>query len=210
MQLLLSAVAAMLAQSASAPATGPQATVAEQPSSGPVAAAPAPPKVPDKTASATDACNTPPPSANSREIVICAVKPDGYRLNSDVMKARREARSGSRPTRPGQVPSGPSCATVGPMGCRGAPTINLIAVALTAAQISERMAKGQEVGSIFQTDPHPSEYQLYLAAKKEREAKAAEKVRIAAQKARIAAQASKQQPSVPTTPDASSSTKSAE
>ncbi len=211
MQFLLSAVATMLAQSASAAATGSQAPIVQQSSPGSATAAPASPKEPIKTAPMTDACKTPPPTADSREIVVCAIKPDGYRLNPDVMKAKREARSGGRPVRPGQVPSGNSCATVGPMGCRGVPTINLIAVAATAAQISERMAKGQEIGSIFETDPHPSEYQLYLEAKKEREAKEAEKVRIAAQKARAAAQAaSKQQPAASAASTASSSTKSAE
>jgi hypothetical protein len=60
--------------------------------------------------------------------------------------------------------------------------INLIGVALTAAQMAERLAKGQEIGSMFVTDPHPSEYQLYVEAKKRREAKEEEKA--AAKKAK--------------------------
>lgn len=208
--LVLMFVAAMLGQSASAPAASPVATAGQQPSNGPVAPAPPAPKEPATPAATADACRTPAPSPDSREIVVCAIKPDGYRLNPDVMKAKRQARSGGRPVRPGQVPSGNNCATVGPMGCRGAPTINFIAVAATAAQISERLAKGQEIGSIFETDPHPTEYQLYVEAKKEREAKEAEKARLAAQKARAAAQAgSKQQPTV-STPDPNSSTKPAQ
>ena len=193
--LVLLFAAALLGQAASAPAAGPPAGTGPQQTYGPAAPAPAVPKEPVKTASAAETCRTPAPSPDSREIVVCAIKPDGYRLNPDVMKAKRQARSGGRPVRPGQVPSGNNCATVGPMGCRGVPSINLIAVAATAAEISERLAKGQEIGSIFQTDPHPTEYQLYMAAKKEREAKEADKVRLAAQKARAAAQAAaKQQP----------------
>lgn len=208
--LVLMFVAAMLGQTASAPAAGPVATAGQQPSYGPVVPAPAAPKEPVKAAVTADACRTATPSPDSREIVVCAIKPDGYRLNPDVMKAKRQARSGGRPVRPGQVPSGNNCATVGPMGCRGAPTVNFIAVAATAAQISERLAKGQEIGSIFETDPHPTEYQLYIAAKKEREAKEAEKARLAAQKARAAAQAgSKPQPTA-STPDPNSSTKPAQ
>jgi hypothetical protein len=71
------------------------------------------------------------------------------------------------------------------MGCRGQPTVNLIAVAAVAAQMSERLSKGQEVGSMFETTPTSSEYQLYQQAKKQREAKeeaeAAAKVKAAAE-----------------------------
>jgi hypothetical protein len=71
------------------------------------------------------------------------------------------------------------------MGCRGGPTINLLAAGLVAAQIAGRVAKGEEVGSIFKTTPEPTEYQLYLEAKQRREAKeeaeAAAKVKAAAQ-----------------------------
>ena len=208
--LLLLFAAAMLGQSASAATTGSLPTTGQQPSYGPAAPAPAAPKEPAKTASTADACKTPVPSPDSREIVVCAIKPQGYRLNPDVMKAKREARSGGRPVRPGQVPSGNNCATVGPMGCRGAPTVNFIAVAAVAAEISERLAKGQEVGSIFETDPHPSEYQLYIEAKKEREAKEAEKARVAAQKARAAAQAGSKQQPTSSAPDPNPSTKPAQ
>jgi hypothetical protein len=47
--------------------------------------------------------------------------------------------------------------------------VNLLAVALTAAQMAERLAKGQEIGSMFVTDPQMSEYQYYQLARKERE-----------------------------------------
>jgi hypothetical protein len=58
--------------------------------------------------------------------------------------------------------------------------INLIGAALTAVEMAQRAAKGQEVGSMFATDPHPSEYQLYLMAKAKREEEDAEKAADAA------------------------------
>jgi hypothetical protein len=127
------------------------------------------------------------PSSNPNEIVVCAVKPDGYRIDPDLMEARREKKKGAagRPKSPHESYADHSCATVGPMGCRGTPAINLIAVAAVAAQMAQRVSKGQEVGSMFETTPERSEYQLYLEAKKRREAReeaeAAAKLKAAAQ-----------------------------
>ena len=86
----------------------------------------------------------------------------------------------------------PNSCAVGPAGCQYA-GINLLGAALTAAQMAERAAKGQEIGSMFQTDPHPTEYQLYVEAKKRREAKEAAAAAKAAQ-AKAQAQAQTQQP----------------
>src|SRR5882757_1659568 len=63
----------------------------------------APPKPPAaKTAAATaDSCAALKANADNKVIVVCAQRPQGYRLNPDVMEARREARSAGRPTRPG-------------------------------------------------------------------------------------------------------------
>jgi len=136
---------------------------------------PAPPPV--KKASPAETCIPGQRSTNPNEVVICAPKIEGYRIDPDVLEARREKRNDAgRPTRPG--PSGArtvDCATIGPMGCRGGATINLAAAALTAAQMATRLAEGKEIGSMFVTDPHPSEYQLYLEAKARREAREAEK-----------------------------------
>jgi hypothetical protein len=124
---------------------------------------------------------------NAQAIVICAPKPQGYRLPPDVAEARRLKKRGEtvRPKNPHETFADHSCATVGPMGCRGTPTINMIAVAAVAAQIGARLAKGQEVGTMFETTPASSEYQLYLEAKKRREEKeaaaAAAKVKAAAE-----------------------------
>jgi hypothetical protein len=64
-----------------------------------------------------------------------------------------------------------SCASVGPMGCRNGGGINLLTAALTAAEMAKRVAKGENVGEMFITDPQPDEYQLYREAKRAREAR---------------------------------------
>lgn len=118
-----------------------------------------------------------PQSSDSNIIVICSERQEGYRLNPDVMKARKEARSGGRPVRPGGKPI-PAC-TVGPQPCMYG-GVNLIGVALTAAEMAKRLASGQEIGSMFETDPTMSEYQLYEVAKQQREADEAQQAAEAA------------------------------
>jgi hypothetical protein len=150
---------------------------------------------PAATAAETPAeeCSPKVPDPKSTEIVICAEKPLGYRLNPDVMKARKELRSAGRPTRPGPIAmKDNSCTVVGPAPCINAPMINLLAAVATLAEMSERLSKGKEVGSMFITDPHPDEYHLYLQAKAEREAKEEEeaaKLVVAKAKAAAAAEA---------------------
>ena len=116
------------------------------------------------------------PDPKTNEIVICAIKPNGYRIDPDLMTAKRQKKQGlgSRPHNPHESYADKSCSTVGPMGCRGAPAINLLAAALVASQMANRLSKGQEVGSMFKTDPQMSEYELYQQAKTEREAKEAD------------------------------------
>jgi hypothetical protein len=128
---------------------------------------------------AIDACS--PQNPDKRTIVICTQRPQGYRLNPDVMEAKRETHSSSRPVRPG-FKAVPDCASVGPFPCVSA-GIPIIGAALTAAEMAKRIAEGKEVGSMFVTDPHPSEYQLYQMAKARREAEEAEKAALAKAKA---------------------------
>ena len=156
MPLALSVALAIAAQAASgAPATADQ---------------PAKP-------TAADGCKNPWPNAETQEIIVCAERPQGYRIDPDILEAGKMKRSGGRPSRPhaGGARDTSACA-VGPhpMGCQSA-GINIIGAALTAAQMASRLAKGQEIGSMFVTDPEPNEYQLYLAAKAAREAEEAEK-----------------------------------
>jgi predicted lipid-binding transport protein (Tim44 family) len=61
--------------------------------------------------------------------------------------------------------------------------INLLAAAVTAAEMADRVAKGQEIGSMFKTTPTPTEYDLYVEAKRAREAEEAAKAAKAKAKA---------------------------
>jgi hypothetical protein len=157
-----------------------------------------PPKV-EAAAAAKKECTTPAaPDPNSRAIVVCALRPQGYRLDPDVLAARRLKKQGEagRPHNPHETYADHSCATVGPMGCRGQPTIDLIRTVTTLATMADRLSKGQEVGSMFVTQPTSSEYQLYLQAKKQREEAEADK---AAKAKAAAAQAAAEQAKVAAT-----------
>jgi hypothetical protein len=175
---------ALLAEAAgSAPADAPPAEATQAIARGYGPAAPDPPK---KLAKADDGCAAAAANTNSREIVICAQRPSGYRLNPDVLEAKREMRQSQagRPHNPHETYRDNPCSTVGPMGCRGGAQINILAAAATAVTMAKRLSKGEEIGSMFETDPHPSEYQLYKEAKARREAKEAEAAAKAKAKAK--------------------------
>lgn len=156
-------VALMLsAQAAATTAYGPT----------PATSAPPPASAPAKE------CATPTaPDPNTREIIVCAVKPNGYRLNPDVLEAKRLKKKGEsvHPRNPHETYATHDCATVGPMGCRGQVTIDYITAAAALATMAERLSKGQEIGSMFQTTPAKGDYALYLEAKHQREEQEAEK-----------------------------------
>jgi hypothetical protein len=157
-----------------------QAAIAAPPASGKAAAGTAAESRP-AAAPAVPAETCPTPGSDTRAIIICTQRPQGYRLNPDIMEARRQAHSPGRPVRPGGRGI-PDCAHVGPAPCMTA-GIPLIGAALTAAEMARRLARGEEVGSMFVTDPQPSEYQLYQMAKARREANEAEKAAAAKAKA---------------------------
>jgi hypothetical protein len=159
--------AALLGQTADAPPVSP------------------PPAQPGKVATAGKECVPAAPDPNTREIVVCAIKPEGYRIDPDVLKAKREARNHTHPKRPDDL-ADHSCRVVGPAPCMDAPMINLLGAAATLSEMADRLSKGEEIGSMFVTDPQPTEYQLYVEAKKEREAKEAEKAALAKAKAAAA------------------------
>jgi hypothetical protein len=159
--------AAMLAQADAPPPSSPV------PSYGPAESAP------PKTAAANPgperkACSPEAPDPDSDTIVVCVVKPEGYRIDPDVLaakKAKRDADAG-RPLNRSEKLADTTC-SVGPHGCVDT-GVNLLAVALTAAQVADRAAKGQDVGSVFKTDPQLTEYEYYQLAKAEREKKESE------------------------------------
>lgn len=155
-------------------------------SAAPATNAAEPPPAP--TTSADKSCS--PQVPDSPTIVICAQRPQGYRLNPDVMEAKRESHSAGRPVRQATEKPRPDCATVGPFPCFQ-PGINLLAAAATAAEMAKRLESGQEIGSMFVTDPQPDEYHLYLMAKARREADEARKA--AAAKIKATAQPQPQQ-----------------
>ncbi len=164
----------MLAQAAaSAPGYGPP--VPPKAASAPVAAK-----------AAAEACPTREPKADQREIVVCAQRPQGYRIDPDVLRARKSYREHLRPKPPERFVD-TSCRSVGPMSCGPPAGINLIGAALTAAEMAKRLAAGKEIGSMFETEPNPSEYQLYQQARHEREAREAQKAAEAKAKAAAAA-----------------------
>ena len=167
-------------------------TLAQAASSAPAAttaASTAPASVPKP---APDGCRSTVPTTDTRTIVVCAQKPQGYRLDPDVMEARREARHQTRPQGREMMKDNP-CATVGPMGCRGNAGIDLVNAAAVLGTMAAKLRRGENIGKMFETDPQPTEYQLYVEAKKRREAKEAE----AAAKAK-AAQAQPPRPEIPT------------
>src|SRR5437763_13799546 len=91
----------MLAQTASGAVTASPAPATAYGPAAPAAAKPQPKPAPAPVKTAAEACNTPRPGSNGREIVVCAPHSDGYRLNPDVMEAKREKHGAGRPVRPG-------------------------------------------------------------------------------------------------------------
>jgi hypothetical protein len=148
----LSVAIALLVQASTAPAYGP-------PAPAPSATKPAAKKV-------EESCATAPHKPD--QIVVCAQKPQGYRLNPDVIEAKREMRTG-RLKRPERFTRN-DCGTIGPMGCRFG-GIDLMSAAVTALTMVDKAARGENVGKMFVTDPQPDEYHLYLQAKRAREAR---------------------------------------
>jgi len=87
------------------------------------------------------------------------------------------------------------------MGCRGQTGINLLAAGMTLAKMADRLSRGQEIGSMVITDPHPSEYQLYRDAKATREAQEEDaRVREAVKAQAAAAAANPTAPAAATRP----------
>lgn len=144
-------------------------------------------------------CSPTSPDPGSREVVVCVQKSEGFRIDPDVLaarKAKKEAMRGRLKT-PQERMKDTSCTVVGPAGCVfDQPGINLLAAAATLAQMGDRLAKGQEIGSMFVTDPQLDEYGYYKQAKKDREAEAASraaKAHAAEIQAQIAAAKAKAQ-----------------
>jgi hypothetical protein len=137
-------------------------------------------------------CRTATPSADATEIVICAERRQGYRLDPDVMRAKRLVRTQPN-RRSNEHMKDTACASVGPAGCIPGAGINLLGAAMTAVTMADKAIRGENIGSMFVTRPEASEYELYVAAKREREAEEA----AARAKAEAAAKAATQAEAAP-------------
>ena len=147
---------------------------------GPAAPAP-PPRKPTRNPAASDNCASERRKAGAQDVIVCA--PPGFRLDPDVLAAKKAMKRGSRPTNPHESFKDKSCGNIGPMGCRGVPTVDLIRVATVVGTMAAKASRGENVGEMFVTDPQPTEYGLYLEAKAKREAtEAAAAAKVAAAK----------------------------
>lgn len=140
-----------------------------------------PPAPKSKTAAAAPPCSAPPVDKAKGEVFVCAPRPEGYRIDPDVLKASKQAKNRTKPKPPERLVD-TSCQSVGPHGC---PTtgVDLVNAAVALATMAQKAVKGENVGKMFITDPTSSEYELYKQAKAEREAKEAAAVTAAKVKA---------------------------
>ena len=135
------------------------------------AAAPEPQEGVAAPAKAADGCSPAPAAIEPGEIFVCAPRPQGYRIDPDLLEAERARRSGrlKRPERMADT----SCASVGPFGCTPGAGIDLLGAAMVVGTMATRAIRGENVGAMFVTDPQRSEYDHYVEAKRIREAKEA-------------------------------------
>ena len=156
----LSLLLALTAQAApAAAAASPEAAADEAPT--------------EKTETPASAEPCRPAQANADTIVICAERPQGYRIDPDIltMKKLKKIQRSVRPVKPGlDGTKDRTVCAVGPQGCQ-IEGVNLLAAAGTAVEMAKRLAEGKEIGSMFITDPQLDDYQLYVIAKRVREAK---------------------------------------
>ena len=122
--------------------------------------------------------------AQEREIVICAPKVEGYRIDPEILEARRDYRGPGGPKPPERLRNN-DCATVGPMGCRGGVAFDFLAAAMVLGKMVDRAVKGENWAEPL-IRKSPSEYELYKAAKQRREAREAEQAAARAKNARRA------------------------
>jgi hypothetical protein len=141
-------------------------------------------KQPDAPAKPADGCGPVPAATEPGEIFVCAPRPQGYRIDPDLLEAERAKRRGKlkRPERMADT----SCASVGPFGCTGlgGGGIDLLGAAMVLGTMATKAIRGENVGKMFITDRRPTEYELYQEAKREREAKEAAAAAAAKAKAK--------------------------
>lgn len=180
-------VLVLLAAQASTPAAAPAAETAEVSETGMYG--PLPPRSPKPVVKPPpQPCPTPDPTKG--EVIVCAEKFEGYRIDPDVLEAQRLKKKGGQPRGPERLIDN-SCQSVGPHGCTTA-GINVIAAAMTLVAMVDRLTKGESVKDMFITDPTPDDYDYYKEAKRRREAREAEAAAKAAAAAKPASASSGQ------------------
>lgn len=171
-------------QATALPASAPPGSTAAADPDAPTSYGPAVPPAPKppRSAATSAPCSTPPPVDEDKgEVFVCAPRPEGYRIDTDVLKASKQHRNRVKPKRPERL-ADTSCASVGPHGC---PTqgVDLVNAAVVLATMAQKAVKGENVGEMFITDRQLTEYELYKIAKAEREAREAEQAATAKAKA---------------------------
>lgn len=123
--------------------------------------------IPSKTTKApADPCR----SQDSRDIVVCAQRKQGLRIDTDVVDARRQAEQNAR-SATATTPAAQANCSQSPQGCgTGLAGLDLANVALVVATTAVKAAKGEDWTKVLKPGG-PDEYQLYLEAKREREAR---------------------------------------
>ena len=165
--LLVSGAVATAEPPASADDSSSRSNSAGQIYGPPIPAAPPEPKPLQVVA---DDCKSREPG----EIVVCAEKPESYRIDPSVMEAQQQAESASR-SASAAVPVAQASCSASPSGCgTGLEGLDLLNVAVVVATVALRAAKGEDWTKAFKTGG-PDEYQLYQEAKQRREAHDAER-----------------------------------
>ena len=109
-------------------------------------------------------------SQDSRDIVVCAQRKQGLRLDSDVVDAQRAAQAASQSATVRRPTAQASCASL-PQGCgAGLEGLDLLNVAVVAATTAVKAVSGDDWKKVLKPGG-PDEYQLYLEAKRDREAR---------------------------------------
>ena len=107
---------------------------------------------------------------DSRDIVVCAQRKQGVRIDTDVVGATRQVEQNARAAT-ATMPAAQANCSASPQGCgTGLAGLDLANVALVVATTAVKAAKGEDWTKVLKPGG-PDEYQLYLEAKREREAK---------------------------------------
>jgi len=181
MTMLMVLIAAQAAAAAPPPAAAPQPAAVAEPAGPPAPPRPKP-KPPSSLKPAGCSANLP---TEPGVITVCAPTPDGYRIDPDILKAKQIAHNHVLPKKREMLKDN-SCQVVGGNGCMNPPILNVLGAAMTAVKTVQTALTGGNVMALLETDPQPSEYEIYLAAKADREAQERD---AAAQAAALAAKA---------------------